>query len=127
MTIKYQRKTYLSSLVQLGEILEALNSIHDAKRPGPDGYTSKKFKLHWDQIKEEPFLVGSEIFQTGQLARGLNHTFLTVIPKKKKTPALFDYNPIACDNVLFKLVAKILCNRFKSFLPFFRKSVCIKY
>lgn len=32
--------------------------------------------------------------------------------------SLFDYRPIACANVYYKIVAKIICNRVKHFLPF---------
>lgn len=92
-----------------------MGSIHDAKSPGLDGYTSKIFKLHWDQLKEELYSFITENFQIGQIAKGLNHTFLTIIPKKEKPQTLSDYRPIACANVLYKLVAKILCNRFKHF------------
>lgn len=97
-----------------------MDSIHDAKSPGPDGYTltSKLFKLQWDQIQEELYSVITESFQTGQIIKGLNHAFLTIIPKKEKPQTLSNYRLAANANVLYKLATKILRNRFKHFLPY---------
>lgn len=39
---------YLSSHVTLEEIKSALYLINDAKSPGPDGFSAKIYKLHWD-------------------------------------------------------------------------------
>lgn len=52
------------------------------------------------------------------MAKSSNHTFLTIVAKKDKPQTLADYRPIACANVIYKIIAKILCNRFKDFLPY---------
>lgn len=48
----------------------------------------------------------------------MNHTFLTIIPKKEKPQTLTDYKPITCAIVLYKIMTKIICNRIKFFLPY---------
>lgn len=111
-------KAYLSTAIQMEEIKNAIDSIHDAKSPGPDGFSSKNFKLHWEDLKNDIFMAVSEVFPSGKLAKGLNHTFLTIIPKKEKPQTLADYRPIAYANVLYKIISKVLCNRLKHFLPF---------
>lgn len=37
--------------------------------------------------------------------------------KKDKPRSILDYRPISCGNALYKIVAKVLCNRIKDLLP----------
>ena len=49
--------------------------------------------------------------------RGVNSTILALVPKKIDFMEMRDYRPIACCNVLYKVVSKILANRLKVLLP----------
>ena len=46
----------------------------------------------------------------------VNATLITLVPKIKTPMKVSDYRPIACCNVLYKIISKILTNRIKNAL-----------
>ncbi|XP_022014977.1 uncharacterized protein LOC110914496 [Helianthus annuus] len=81
------------------EVKKAIFSIGIDKAPGPDGYTAAFFKSAWPIV--------------GNLLRELNHTNIVLIPKIPTPSAVTDYRPIACCNVLYKCISKIVADRIK--------------
>jgi len=46
----------------------------------------------------------------------MNHTFVTLIPKKPKAVTMLEYWPISLCNVIYKLVTKVITNKLKDLL-----------
>ncbi|XP_056862254.1 uncharacterized protein LOC108845088 [Raphanus sativus] len=51
------------------------------------------------------------------IPKGVNSTILALVPKKVDSMEMKDFRLIACCNVLYKVVSKILANRLKQILP----------
>ena len=54
-----------------------------------------------------------DFHERGRFGKGLNSTFLVLIPKKKGVEDLKDFRPISLIGSIYKLIAKVLANRLK--------------
>ncbi|KAF5481894.1 hypothetical protein F2P56_002506 [Juglans regia] len=99
-----------------GEIEEAIKSMAPLKSPGPDGFGSCFYQNHWKTIGDDVcaavlnHLNGTIPFQL------VNFTFIALIPKKKDPKVVIEYRPISLCNVFYKIISKVLVNRFKGVL-----------
>ncbi|GJW69800.1 RNA-directed DNA polymerase, eukaryota, reverse transcriptase zinc-binding domain protein [Tanacetum coccineum] len=98
------------------EIKDALFDICDNKAPGPDGYSTKFYKSAWTVIGKEVYEVVKEFFRNREMLGEVNATRITLVPKSKTPMKVSDYRPIACCNVIYKVISKILTNRIKNAL-----------
>ncbi|GKA75895.1 RNA-directed DNA polymerase, eukaryota, reverse transcriptase zinc-binding domain protein [Tanacetum coccineum] len=80
------------------EIKKAMFSIADNKAPGgPDGFSAK-------------------FFSSGKLLGELNATIISLIPKITTPMLVTDFRPIACCNVVYKCISKVIIVRIKGCL-----------
>jgi hypothetical protein len=54
----------------------------------------------------------------GKLPYGLNHNFITLVPKREKPRTISDYRPISYVNFLYKIISIIIYSRIKHLLPY---------
>ncbi|KAL9224923.1 hypothetical protein vseg_000903 [Gypsophila vaccaria] len=99
------------------KIKECLFSIPDTKSPSPDGYTRKFFKDAWSYVGEDVIGAIKEFFSNKKLLKQLNATTLTLIPKNNRPTTVLQFRPIACCNLIYKVISKLLCSRMAAVLP----------
>jgi hypothetical protein len=87
------------------------------KSPGPDGLNAAFYKTAWPWISKDITQLVTDFYTTATLQQPLNHTFITLVPKKMQPVVPQDFRPISLCNVIYKLIAKSLANRLKPHLP----------
>nr|GEX64769.1 RNA-directed DNA polymerase, eukaryota, reverse transcriptase zinc-binding domain protein [Tanacetum cinerariifolium] len=93
------------------EIKEAMFDIDSSK--APDGYTSCFFKKAWSLIGKDVCMAIRDFFVKGKLLKEVNATLVALVPKVETPNRISDLRPIACCNVLYKCINKILTHRMK--------------
>ncbi|KAJ0095076.1 hypothetical protein Patl1_15896 [Pistacia atlantica] len=96
------------------EVKDALQQMHPSKVS--DGMSPIFFQKYWHVVGRSVTAVVLHALNSGSFPSTLNHTFITLIPKKKTPIRVADYRPISLCNVVYKLVAKVLANRLKMVL-----------
>lgn len=86
---------FLNNTFSYEEIKTALFQLHPNKSPGPDGFQVSFLQKHW-------FFLGHDLWQAiegaknfGNILTKINHTFLTLIPKKQGATQFKEFRPIA--------------------------------
>ncbi|KAL2253034.1 UNVERIFIED_CONTAM: hypothetical protein Sindi_0098100 [Sesamum indicum] len=93
-------------------IKKAIFDIGEDRAPGPDGYSSGFYKNAWPVVGQEITKAVLEFFATGKLLKQINSTILTVIPKVHSPTSVPDFRPISCCNVLYKIIAKLIVQKW---------------
>ncbi|GKC77883.1 RNA-directed DNA polymerase, eukaryota, reverse transcriptase zinc-binding domain protein [Tanacetum coccineum] len=98
------------------EIKKAMFSIDDNKAPGPDGYSARFLKKAWHIVGNDVCIAVKEFFSTGKILGELHTTIISLIPKINTPLVVTDFRPIACCNVVYKCISKVITERIKGCL-----------
>ncbi|GKV24336.1 hypothetical protein SLEP1_g33963 [Rubroshorea leprosula] len=93
------------------EIRDAVFSCASDKALGPDGLNFHFVKKIWGTIEGDVINFIKEFHQNGKLVKGLNSSYIMLVPKKKNPTYLKEFRPISMVGCLFKILAKVLANR----------------
>jgi len=86
---------------------------------GPDGFTMHFYQKTWNIIGVDFIRVIQNFFASNKLMGGTNHTKPCLIPKTDQPINVMQFRPIACCNLLYKCISKILATRMK-------KNACLR-
>jgi hypothetical protein len=95
------------------EVKDAVWDCDSFKSPGPDGVNFGFIKDFWEEMKGDVMRFISEFHRNSKLTKGLNSTFIALIPKVDSPQRLNDFRPISLVGSLYKILAKVLANRLR--------------
>lgn len=75
------------------------------------------FQKHWHISSESISAIVLHGLNFSEIPRELNHTFTTLILKKKDPRKIGDFHPISLYNIVYKFILKVIANRLKRNLP----------
>ncbi len=91
--------------------------MNSHKAPSPDGFPGLFFKKYWDTVGSQVIAAVQSFFRDGCLLKQLNHTFITLIPKRLGACNFNHFKPISLCNFYYKIISKILVLRLRPILP----------
>jgi hypothetical protein len=101
------------------EIFTTLSEMGSTKAPGLACFTALFYKKYWNIIKDVVLSSVWDFFGNNHLLKEQNHTFTALIPKKLGASTVNQFKPISLCNIIYKIISKILANRFKGLLHHF--------
>ncbi|GKA09897.1 hypothetical protein Tco_0689330 [Tanacetum coccineum] len=95
------------------EVWEAVKGCGSDKAPGPDGFNFKFINKFWGVIKEDVMRLVQWFWDRGEISKGCNASFVTLIPKTTDPIGLADFRPISLIGSYYKILTKMLAKRVK--------------
>nr|GEZ72628.1 RNA-directed DNA polymerase, eukaryota, reverse transcriptase zinc-binding domain protein [Tanacetum cinerariifolium] len=102
----------MESDVSYQEIKRAVWDCGVDKFSGPDGFTFSFIRRFWSLLEKDVVAVVKYFFTSGTFTKGCNASFIALIPKISDAKMVKDFRPISLIGSLYKIIAKILANRF---------------
>ena len=113
-TLSFTDGAGLVRLFTMEEVKAAVWEVDSFKCPGPYGITFGFIKNFWDILKDDVMRFLVEFHRNGRLSKGINSTFIALIPKVDNPHRLNDFRPISLVGSMYKILAKVLANRLRS-------------
>jgi len=100
------------------EVKQAFWDCESFKSPRPDGINIGFIKKIWHELKNDFMRFFVDFHRNGKLTKGVNSTFIALIPKVESPQRLSDYRPISLVGCMYKVLAKVIANRLREVISY---------
>lgn len=97
--------------------MKALQQLHPTKAPGLDGMSAIFFHKYWDIVGPSITNMVLNVLNSNLPMIEINKTNISIIPKTNQPIRMTEFRPISLCNTTYKIISKVLANRFKAILP----------
>ena len=99
------------------EVEVAIKQMKPISALGPDSMPPLFYQSFWSLIDVDICSAMLHFLNNYKIPLEINSTNITMIPKVKSPELFKDFRPISLCNVVYKIVSKVLANRFRDVLP----------
>ncbi|XP_057432405.1 uncharacterized protein LOC130725171 [Lotus japonicus] len=115
-TISVEDRMDLIQPVSYEEVRRAIMAMQSFKAPGVDGFQAFFYKQYWHILGHDLHTMVADAFVASKGESSLLETFIVLIPKVENPLRFKDLRPISLCNVAYKVITKVLVNRFRPLL-----------
>jgi hypothetical protein len=102
--ISLEENIKLVRILDMEEIKAVIWELNPMKTSGPDGLPGLFFKKYWSIVGSQVVIANESFFREGWMQKELNHTFITLIPKKQDASNFNHFRPRSLCNFYYKVI-----------------------
>ena len=91
--------------------------MHPSKSPGPDGMSPFFFQNFWHTVGVDVTNAILFVLHLSHMLHKMNYTHIVLIPKNNEPLYMTDFWCISLENVVARIISKVIANRLKLILP----------
>jgi len=114
--LSYGQAGSLTKPFSVEEVKQAVWDCDGLKSLRPDGINFDFIKKIWEILQDDFMTFLMEFHHNGKLSKGINSTFIALIPKVHSPQRLIDFRPISLVGCMYKVLAKVLANRLQTII-----------
>jgi len=114
---QHSQHLYVTSTPTVQELHAIIKKMRSNASPDPDGLNVGFYKATWEWISTDIHKLVSDFYSSAFLNQEITQTYITLIPKKMQPTVPQDFRPISLCSVIYRLIAKSLADRLKTYLP----------
>ena len=99
------------------EFQRALFQMHPSKSPGLAGMSPFFFQNFWHIVGVDVTNAVLSVLHSGHMLHKMNYTHIVLIPKNNEPLHMIDFRPISLENVIARIISKVIANWLKLILP----------
>jgi len=112
--LSYAKAGNLTKSFSLNEVKQKVLDCDNFKSPRLDDISFGFIKFFWELLKDDFMRFLVEFHRNRKLTKGLNSTFIALIPKVNSPQRFNDFRPISLVGCMYKVLAKVLANRLRN-------------
>ena len=104
----------LEAPITMEEMEMAVRQGKNAKAPGNNGISHDFLKNKWKTIRHDFLQILKDMYVDEAILNSQMHGIIVCVPKKRNPERPEDYRALTLLNADFKLLSRIIANRFKN-------------